>query len=329
MWPEVYTMDIRTLLAQDELLPPNCFSYEAWSGLKPGIRVTLSTDHVPCVRVGMCRVDFDKYRHRAPVFHKNGSDTTGIMRRGTIRVVEPRTGGTTFEVLGRLYPGDASVLLFANAKSPVKLKDERINPWHGFFGNTEVIRLEREEALAWFKSEDDVFNVLLGDGRVVRFVYREGQIVQKNLSPAEMAEVRVDNARWQLDRIDKNDFYRKNGILFGVISLLVLTKNNVEARNVLVDFLKRDDLNDSMRLQIRTRLNELDDNRALSEWFRDRESHERVMVGPKGPSADKLAKRNARRAADAARRSSMKGSGGGGGGNKKSGGKQGRKGKRG
>jgi hypothetical protein len=316
-------MNIHSLLQQDELLPANCFMYSMATGLTPGIALSKDAERGPCVETGGWRVFFEKTR--GPFYHKNGE--SACVRRAVVEIIEPRDG-KPFPVLARPEGDSASVLILLNTSTNgVRLKDERVRPWHGWSGNAEVVSRGGDEVLMRLHGSQHIF-VMCVDGRVVKLSYKDGSVKVTTLPPEEAANFRVEHARKQLELAEHDhNVSKKAGILFGMISLLPLTLQSRGARDRLVEFLKRNDLTDSMRGKIRAHLSELGDERAASGWFADREAHRDFAQEPKGLSAEKLKKRNERREEDAARRLRMKGTGGGGGGGsaKKGGGKKKRK----
>jgi hypothetical protein len=326
---------IHQKLAAEEQMDSNCFTL-SMKGLmvvlREGITIALrghDTDE-PHLFVGGRRF----FLHRThPSLYRPVDGDTGVVRRGEIVLVGPE--GNPFRVLCSLYGDVESVLVAINhgVDKTVQLKKEvaDLHVWHGVTGTADPICHGPNESLVRFHAEGQVASVMFPDGKVATLIYMDGRLQKLPLTTEEMAKVRIEHAKKQLDiASDAGDVRQWDGVMWGIIKMLHFTKTDHPAREVVVEFLKRNDITDLMRLEIRVRLRELGDQRADSGWFADRGPNREVKTEQTHATViDKEAKRNAKRAEDAARRLRMKGSGGGGGNSKKGGQKkEGKKGKR-
>jgi hypothetical protein len=319
---------IHQKLAAEEQMAPNCLTL-SMKGLREGITIALrghDTDE-PHLFVGGRRIFL--HRTHPSMYRPVGADT-GVIRRAEIVLVGPESN--PFRVLCSLYGDVESILVAINhgVDKTVHLKKEvaDLHVWHGVTGTADPICHGPDEALVRFSKEGQTVSTMFPDGKVTTLIYMDGRLQNLPLTTEEMAKVRIEHAKKQLVLAsDADDVRQWDGIMWGMIKMLHFTKTDHLAREVVVEFLKRNDITDLMRREIRERLRDLGDQRADSGWFADRATHEVRTEQTHATVVDKEAKRNARRAEDAALRLRMKGSGGGGGGNKKGQKKEGKKGK--
>ena len=304
-------MNFEDLLAREVELPPNCFSFGE-DGLTEGIRIAFPKDDglKPYLPVGKYRLVFDK--RWGPLYHKMEGERPRV-RRAIVHTVTPFVGDTSFEVLrGTRSEPDGAIILINTSMRHRHLKDETVNPWRGVSGSAEIVRWDGDEVLVRINPAEHVY-VFTGDGGVFKLTLlgSSSEVEVRDLPPEEAAYARAEAAAEQLTQPWAQRPQVLEGILYGIISLLPLTRGHLEARDHFIEFLKRDDLTDGMRRRIRIHLEGLGDDRASSGWWDVRDNTPSTTVS-KGPATEKLAKRNARREADADQRHRMRGMSGGG-----------------
>lgn len=306
----------------DAQLPANCFSLSfSLNGaayLEEGFYLSLNVPkhhgpygdtHSPHLKVGhgFCR---QNTRASLGCLYRE-TERGGHVRRAEIAEVNP-IEGAPFKVLNRpsgLRPNFLLHVRFGLNGGNIKLKNRvrELDIWKGVTGTAEVIQVSAGEALVQFREGTKLY-VMYPDGSVRLVACERGVLTLIPLTKIEMVEARVNSA---VEELGQCDIRRRDGILWGMIKLLELTRVHVDAREVIVDFLLTQELSDSMREQIRVRLDRFRDERApeFSNMMN-------LMVGrtERVGMPDERRKDRARRAAeDRALREKMRGLSGGGG----------------
>ena len=307
-------------LQEDSQRAANCFSVNSTGRLDEGIYLTLHEqkpggfgEYPPHLKVG----------HQFILRNRNGSygcvyrptNEGGLVRRAEIVTVTP-IEGEPFDVLN--CPSDTSphfhllLIHYGLAQQDgVKLKDSvyELGIWHGVFGTAKLVRSSGDQALVRFDEDGQEVHVMYPNGLVRSVIRENGLLMLQSLSDAEMAMVRVANAEEQLAECDTTErgIKRRDGILIGMVKLLQLTRSYEGAREVILDFLRAQNLSNRMRQEIRATLVSLGDQYALE--FADI-SYASVVTPDsprKGPSAEAKAKKAEKAAKDRELRQQMRG----------------------
>lgn len=315
-------------LQEDNQRAPNCFTVNSTGALDEGVYLTLhapkpdgSGEYPPHLKVG----------HNFLLRNRNGaqgciyrpSERGGLVRRAEIVTVTP-IQGKPFQVIN--CPSEEKLdfqllhVHFGMAKEDkVHLKERvyQLNIWHGVFGTAEPLLVSGDQALIKFTEDGQEVHVMYPSGLVRSVVREHGYLRLQTFSNAEMAEVRVGNAKHQLGECDSSEhgIKRRDGILFGIIKLLELTRSREDAREVIVDFLREQDLSRRMRGEIRVLLVGLGDKYALE--FADDVGFTVNNGTPhrgSGPSREVRARKALKAEKDRELRQQMRGGHGGGGG---------------
>lgn len=276
-------------LMREEFLPANCATLDYIEGISEGIY--LFVEETPRLIVGERFVLRNRngnlgclYRPKFP---------WGLVRRAELVEITKREGGV-FHVLEKPADGCKTGLLFVDTRIPDNFYNKnQINAWFGLSGTGEVFVSSNGCHLVEF-DEGEHLSVFYPDGFVRLVTFNDSVFDLKPLSPADMAKMRVEKAKSQLEACDDSEvgIRRRFGILFGLASLLMLTKHEKEARTVILDFFRElKDLPRNVQASIRDNLERLGDSQALA--FADNISffNGAVLAKRSGPPAEAKAKK--------------------------------------
>ncbi len=313
--PKKNNVNIEQLLGEDAVLPANAFRIDRSGLIEEGINLTLNAKRAdgktfpPHLRIG-------------EVFLTNGNPGAvyrPIKGQGIVRRLALREGD--FPKVVRPEKDDTALYLLVNAnfQGAGQLRTE---VRRDLFGTAEEIMMSRGEALIRFNADGEKITVFYADGHVLSIERQDGALWASDYSKVEMLNERLEQAERQLEICEWEDdedkaYRRREGILFGIILLLRLTRSYPEVRDRLIDWLKdRSDLSFKMKERIAEDLKHLADIRAL-EFVDHGRNVFSIFVnneGRTGPSAESRARKSRISAESRMIRDSMKGSSSGGGG---------------
>jgi len=241
----------------------NLHTFNPFSGLVPGIRLKVDgvdpnnqkprPEHIP---VGEWFIAVDRKWHRPAL-------KDGRLLEAGLRTIEPLSGGKSFQTLvGRQTESGQLVLIDLQTPAHIKrhVSPEEVNARFALecFGSVKIVmqHLYGGSALIEFFKEDGEVDIWSLDGMIYRLVMRAEKVIQISLTHSEIAKLRVEQFRTQINGLDLNmatDIKRCHGIIAGVTRLLRYT-NDTKSQDILVNFLVEQigpNLADGLRVEIR------------------------------------------------------------------------------
>lgn len=246
----------------------NCFSVGMKSGLVEGITLTLPPpDSHDVIRL-QCG---ERYIRRDASY--NGciyNDRDGQVFVASLKKVMRAGTYPIFFLVKQDHSGDLLLFVDCSMQSPpnVTIRPEiaELQLRSGISGTADIVLSNACQSLVNFTKDGQELFVRYPTGKVERIVREDNRLWPVVLTPAEMAKVWLNCAEEALARLPegKDAIRRREGIIFGVIKLLRLAKDQ-EVRGMVVDFLydKQEEgtLSTSMKSMIRGLLERWNDLR--------------------------------------------------------------------